>query len=54
MTVLLWVIAGIIWAIVIGLELSYRGVELRVPLLTPAWEWIKGWVVRAPGIKRGK
>lgn len=43
---MIWVVAAIIWLIVLGLELSYRGVELRVPFVTPTWEWIKGWIER--------
>lgn len=43
---MMWVVAAIIWTIVLGLELSYRGIELRVPLVTPAWERIKGWIER--------
>lgn len=54
LSILLWIIAGIVWLIVLGLELSYRGVELRVPFVTPAWERIKGWVERAVGFRRGK
>lgn len=47
-----WAVAAIIWTIVLGLELSYRGVDLRVPFVTPAWERIKGFIERVLRIKR--
>lgn len=43
---MIWVVAAIIWLIVLGLELSYRGAELRVPFVTPVWGRIKGFIER--------
>lgn len=52
MVELLWTLSAIIWLIVIGTEMSYRGVEVRLPLITPAWEWIKGGIERVLRIRR--
>lgn len=52
LTVFLWFLSFMVWVIVIGIEMSYRGIEVKLPVVTPAWEWIKAGIERVFRIKR--
>lgn len=56
-------LAIFLWALYIGTVFALlldrwfealRGGRGRVPVLEPAWNWLKGWVERAMGTRRGK